>query len=333
MILKYKIYIASAIVLSFAVLSLIIYKQSEIINRQKSIEAKVIDQKDLIDGIVRSKSQYATSDDIEKFIKDNDVNLSAIKKDISTLDSKITDVNVVVTKSSGQKGSGGASTGNGSSNPEPSAPTKCKDGTDCPSPDKYGYLKLEKKFNLNEKFGDKLVPIGSVGFSAWQENPWSYDLKSREYRLTNVISTDENQRHIFHNTFTIKVDDKIYQVPILTGEAKQEFPEAKLSWWNPRIFMGLDYGLELSHLNGSVIGSLDLQLLSYGMYLNQPDFSILGLGIGYDSGDKNINYIVTPITYNIGKRIPLMNNFYLGPSIQFDNSNNVVIALGIRSAL
>src|SRR5678815_4156297 len=77
-----KILIWLGAVVVVGALGFIIYKQNEISNRQTAIEQNIIASKQLVDGIVRSQSSWATREDMEKFIKDNGVNLRAIQDDL-----------------------------------------------------------------------------------------------------------------------------------------------------------------------------------------------------------------------------------------------------------
>ena len=160
----------------------IIYKQNEISVRQQAIETQIVGQKDLIDGIVRSQSQWATKDDLDKWITSNGVNLKAIQDDLSKLHAAVTAANVISVVSSGQNAHNVQSSGTGAANPIST------------TTDTYGYLAKTQLLDLHENFGGTQVPIGQVGFSAWQSAPWSISILPRNYKITNVIGADENQR-------------------------------------------------------------------------------------------------------------------------------------------
>ena len=50
-----------------------------------TFHSSVIAQKKISDSLVRSMSQYATSDQIKQYLKDNQIDLSPIQKDIEKL--------------------------------------------------------------------------------------------------------------------------------------------------------------------------------------------------------------------------------------------------------
>lgn len=302
----------------------IIYKQLENSNRQTAIEQNVISQRQLVDGIARSQASWATRDDVEKLIKDNGINLKAIENDLNKLNATVTTINVAVVTSRGQHSTNVPTIPGLVINPNP---------VDLINPDPYGYMQQQQALKLNETFGDISLPIGSIGFSAWQKEPWNYDILAREYHLNTIIGTDENQRQYYYNKFVIKIDGKDYIVPIQSAITQQVYPEAKWSWWNPRLFMGVDGGVNVSDMTGEFTPNINIGFMSYGRYKVQPDFSILELGLGYGVASDNLQLVITPFTYNIGRHIPLMNNMYLGPSVNIGTNGNVSIMTGFRVGL
>lgn len=333
MSLSTKILIWLGVILGLGMLSFIVYKEVEISKRQQAIETQVVLQKNLVDGIVRSQNQYATKDDVEKFIKDNGVNVKAIQDDLDKLHADITAVNIAVVNSKGQTGNNIPTTNTGPSNPDPIPVSICKDGTPCPNADPFGYLRVQQNLSLTEDFGSVRVPFGSAGFSAWQPHPWSIDIKPREYHVTSVIGTDEEQRIYFYNKFTLKVDGHSYDLPITTAETKQEYPEAKFSYWNPRFYIGADAGVGLSPLKSEFTPNFNLSIMSYGKYKTFPDFSIIEFGLGYGLSSQKTQLIFTPVSYNIGQYFPFMHNVYAGPSIHLGIDGNVGVMFGIRVGL
>lgn len=324
MTLSTKILIWLGAILVVGALGFIIFKQVQISNRQDAIESQIVAQRQLVDGIVRSQSQWATRDDVEKFIKDNKINLKAIQDDLDKLHGEVEAVNIAVASSKGQVVTNLPTKPGPVVNPNPVDPK---------NPDPFGYMKQQQVLALNEDFGTVKVPFGQVGFSAWQEKPWDINIKPRDYKVATVVGTDENQRMYFYNKFTMSVDNKDYEIPIKTATTQQVYPEAKFSWFNPRIYVGADGAVGLNPVKGEFIPNVNLQLMSYGRYKTQPDFSILQVGVGYGVDSKRPQALVTPVSYNIGKHIPLMNNLYIGPSLSVGTDGNVGVGGGIRVGL
>lgn len=322
--LSTKILITLGVIFTLGLLGVIVYQQFELRHQQDAIQQQVVLQKQLSDQLMRSQSQYATTKDIEKFIKDNNLSLKDIKDDLGKLHAEVSSVNQVVVKSNGVVAENVGSTGTGKPNPTPVT-----------SPDPFGYMKTEQKLSLIEPFGNVQVPIGSVGFSAWQDKPWSINVLPREYVLNTVVGLDENQRQYYYNKIVVKVDGKTYSLPITQAQTQQVYPKATFSLWNPRLFLGMDGGINVTSLRGEFVPNIDLGIMSYGRYKNNPDFSILEVGAGYGMVSKNVQFILTPFTYNVGKHIPLglMNNTYLGPSVAVTPNGDFSIMAGLRVGL
>lgn len=327
---------ATVLLLALTIIGLlvfIVFNQIESAKKQLAIESQIVKQKQLLDGIVRSQSEYTSKKDLEKFINDHNINLKAIKEDLSKLKADVSAINIVLIGSFGQKGTNIPSTGTGPKNPDPNPEPKCHDGTPCPNADPFGYLKEQQDLSLNEDFGTVKVPIGSVGFSAWQDKPWSIDIKPREYNIASVVGKDENQRSYFYNKVSVTVDGKSHDLPIKSAVTKEEYPEAKWSLWNPRLFIGVDGGAGLNPIEGKFTPNVNLGIMSYGQYKNQPDFSVLEVGAGFDAVSKTPQLVITPGTYNVGKHIPFMTNMYVGPSVHVGTDANVSAMVGIRVGL
>lgn len=317
-----KILVAIGAIALFGTLAFVIYNQIQLRHQQDAIQTQLVEQKQLVDGIMRSQSQYATKDDIDKFAKDNNVNLSAIKDDLAKLNAQVTSINVVIASSHGQHGTHIPTTP-GPVNPNPVDPK---------NPDPYGYMKAQQNLALNEDFGSVKVPFGTVGFSAWQEKPWSINIPQRDYNVATVVGTDENQRQYFYNKFSMTTGGKTYDIPIKSATTKQEYPSPKWSWWNPRLLMGLDGGINITNVKGEFTPSVSVGIMSYGQYKTTPDFSILEVGVGYGTVNKTAQVVVTPVAYNIGKNLfsPLMNNTYIGPSLQIGTDGSIGAGAGVR---
>lgn len=319
-----KVLIGLGSLLVIGTLGFMVFKQIEISDRQKAIETQVVEQKQLVDGIVRSQSSWTTREDMEKFIKDNNVNLDAIKEDLAKLDAEVAAVNLIVAVSQGQHGTHIPTTPGPGTNPNPVDPK---------NPDPYGYMQRQQTLALEENFGSVRIPIGVVGFSGWQERPWNVDIAGREYHVTTVEGRDENNRAYFYNKFTVKVDGKEYIVPITSAITKQVFPEAKWHWWNPKVFLTAGGGINVTELpvNGTFNAGATFGFMSWGRYRSNPDISVGQVGIGYSSNDNEFAVIVNPVAFNIGNAIgtEVLANTYVGPSLQITHTGKVFTGVNV----
>jgi hypothetical protein len=330
-----KILIFAGVILVLGGMGLIIYNQFNISKQQQAIQDQVIQQKTLVDGLVQSANKYTTKDDLNNFITQNAGDLKAIQNNLSSLGATIKAANVVSANSQGQVATNQPST---STTPTGVKPTTtvvdCPNGgtVDCPNVDLFGYEANVQTLALNEDFSTIKVPIGRVSFNASQPAPWGIDIKPRQYSATSIIGTDENQRLYVDNKFSVKVDDKTYTIPITTAQTQQVYPTPKFSFFNPRLLLGVDGGISLSHIQGEFAPNVSLGIMSLGQYKTNPDWSFLEVGAAYETVNKKAAVIITPAAYNIGKNLlsPLMNNTYLAPSLMIGLDGSFVVGGGIR---
>ena len=337
MSLSTKILIWLSIILTFGMITFIIIKQIENSKRQEAIEKENVNQKILIENIIRSSNQYVNADDLKNFIEKNNINLDIIKNDLKNLKADIQSVNVILINSKKQTGTDIPSTSSGPKNPDPPKEQKCYNGEVCPNIDKFGYFKNQKNLNIEEKFSEKNIPIGNIGFSAWKENPWTIDIKQRDYKVINVISRDDNNRHFVHNKFSVLIDNINYDIPISSSETKEQYPESKWDFFNPKLFITSGVGLNLLKLpieNYPNIG-LTMGIISYGQYKKSPNLSILQFGIAAEFTSEKPSLIINPINVNLSSFISsnLIDNSYVGPSLRLDALGNLILGLNLSVGL
>ena len=302
-----------------------VYEHFELKAQNTAILNSIVAQQQLANGIIRASAQYATKDDIAKFASDNAVNLKTIQDNLDKLGNgaQVSSVNVFSAVSNGQNSNNLPSTNTGPVNPTP--PTQDTN-------DPYGYQKFQQDFALSEDFGTIKVPFGTVGFSAWQKDAWNVNVLPRNYEVANVVGQDENSRQYFYNRFSVNVGGKSYDIPIKTSTTKQELPSAKFSWWNPRLVMGADVGVDVTHVKGEFSPTLQVAIMSYGQFKPTPDWSFLQVGAAWQTVSQKPAFVVTPFAYNVGKNMfsPLMSNTYIGPSVMLSTDGSFVVNGGIR---
>ncbi len=320
-----KILIFLGAALAIGALVFILIKQFEISARQKSIETEVVAQKQLADDIIRAQAGWATKADIDKMGKENGIDLNVIKDDLSKMGARIDGINVVTINTTGINESNVHSTtvtpGIVDGGAPPLTIVKCPGGPTVPCPDPFGYQHYTQHLKLDEKFGSNTVPFGSVGFEAWHANPFSLQVYPRQYSLTTVTGKDDQQRDYVYNKFSITADGKRYDVKINDSKYLQEYPEAKFSWWNPRIYMVASVGIGLpAHID--FVPSLSIAMMSYGKYVNQPSWTFLSPGVGYAVDSKKVTFTINPFSYDVAQHLPLVKNLYIGPTVGLDTSSN-----------
>lgn len=322
---KTKTGIAGIILVVLVLLAFIIKVQNDTIERLQYIEKSVVESKELSDGVVRAQSSYVTKEDLKRLIEDSDLNFNEIRKDLQKLGGDVKAIETVTVITPGYVGNNIPSTGTGEPNPNPPQPGETLD--------KFGYFQAEQKLALTEPFSDgTVVPFGEAGFSAWQENPWTLEVLPREYRSTTVLGQDTDGRHYAYSKFQIEVDGKTYTVPIADAKIVEEYPSSKFRL-SPRVYLGVDVGAVVNPpAHAEVTPSVGFSFFSYGKTKVSPDWSFLTLGLGYASQTQAPVVNLAPVNYNVGKPLPFMDNFHVGPAVSVDVDGNIGLYIGGRVA-
>lgn len=323
---KWKIGLIALAVLTFAAMLFTIkYLHNKLESERALKEQVIIEMKRLKGGTVRSEGKYATRNELKDLANKSGVDLKPIEKDIKKLGADIEGISRTVARSVGVSRQRIPSTTIVPREVIPAQPIK----TD----DVHGYLKNRQVLKLEELFKDKKIPLGEVGFSAWEKNPWDIKFNSREYSIVTVLSTNEDGRHFMHNNFSIEVNGKKRTIELANSKFKELYPEYEFRF-NPSLYLGVDGGIYVeSPVHWELSPNVQLSLFSYGKTKINSEWSFAGIGIGYASQKNGINFVFSPVNYNIGKNIPIVRNIYVGPAMGLDTSGNFSVLGGIRVGL
>lgn len=325
MTLLNKILIALLAIAVISIIGLVAYQSHQLSVMQDQMNKSVVAMQQLQDNIVRSSSQYVSKADLDNFAKQNSIDIKTINDNLSSLNASLTGINKVVIVSSGQTQKNVPSTTT-TPNPDPTTPN---------TPDPFGYLANQQSLALNEQFGDTKVPIGEVGFSAWQQNPWNINVFPRSYNVVNVLGTDENGRHTVYNKMTINSNGKDYPVKIQEAQFVEQYPENHWSFWNPHVYLGVSGGIGVSQLpvKGEATPNLKLGVITYGKTKASPDIGIMQVGVGYELNSQKPEVSISPIQFNLAPIVPLLKNTYVGPEVGINTGGNITVGIGIAAGL
>jgi len=324
---RWKVAIGVAVVAVIAALLLIIKYQHDLIQKQTEISNSLVEQTQLTDKIVRAQAGYVTSKDLEAYAKQLDVQLKPIRDDLKKLDGDIEGVGAVRVVTVGYNGSNISSDSTAPRPPD----EKPKPGE---TQDPWGYQKSTQYLKLNEPFsGDNKVPWGKTGFSAWREDPWELVVYPRKYQVINVLGQDENGKHYTYSKFSVEADGEKYDIPIDDAQFVEEYPESKFRF-SPSLYLGVGAGAYLTHEpKWALTPHLQAFFFSYGMTKVVPDWVFLGVGLGYESLERSVDFVLSPVGYNIGQHIPLVKNIYVVPTVTIDLQGEVTVLGGISVGL
>jgi hypothetical protein len=337
---KNKLYLSLGLIIAIA---MCLYLSCSLISIKKSLDLANATinsydgkMKQMEDSIIRSQSILVTNSQMEKYL--SNLGLDGIKKDIEKLNNKLESVNVVLVKTPGYIGKGITSTGQKpSGNPEIPSKIPCTDTgggvITCANPDKFNYLNKEQELSLNETFSSGLVPFGKTSFKAWEEKPWNLQVFPRSYIVKNVVSENEEGETIIYNKFEIEVEGKKYPIDINSSTTVQE-PKSSEFWFNPKLYLGTGVGVVVNNeVRAEVVPSVEISFFSYGPNKKHSEWSLLNIGLGAHTQQVSPVVTISPVNYNVGDPLPLLDNLFVGPSIGVDVDGNVSITGGIKVGL
>lgn len=329
-----KFGIALAIIGLILGMAFIIKRQNDTIKAQEAmVEKSLVEFRELKDGSVRAQAQYTK--DLEAWAKQNKIDLGPIQDDIKNLDAKMIGISTLLASTPGYKGTNLPSTGKV---PRPEGPSPvivpCPSGGSVECPDTFGYGSNTQVLKLNEPFSDgKSIPFGQTEFRAWEKDPWSLEIYPRTYSVTTVLGQDEDGRHYTYHKFAIESDGKSYPVKINESKFVEELPDADFHF-SPRLYLGVSVGAQVyPEPNAEVIPNVQVSLFSYGQTKVRPDWTFVGLGVGYESQSQSMGVLLTPIGYNVGNHLPLIENLFVGPSISVNTQGGVSVMGGLMVGL
>lgn len=321
---KSKVAIGASIAAVIASLLYVVKVQNDILDRQEAIEKSVIEQKDVSDKITRSQSSLMTKKDLLNWAKENKIDLEPIKKDIKKLGADIEGIQTIRVYSTGYSATDLPSTST-TPNPDPKP-------IDPKNPDPFGYFTNKQSIKLTERVVGEEIPFGEVGFSAWKENPWAIDVKDRIYGVDTVTAVDYNGRKIPYNTMFVEVNGQRYNLKIAEAEYKEIYKKPKFHFY-PRLFAGVDAGAYFTQVSGAVAPNLQIALFNYGATKPNPDWTFLGIGLGYEIVDKNFSFVLSPVSYNVGQHLPFVDNIHVRPTVIFTPTGEFSIMTGLGFGL
>jgi hypothetical protein len=192
----------------------------------------------------------------------------------------------------------------------------------------------EVTVNLNDAEGSP-YPVAVVrlspniqGAERWSVEPHKLEVKTDIVETTDDDGNPKRYAEAWvenHWSSLGKNEDGTYKkFPIdltIDNWAKRVEKEKKF-WYSPRIGFSGIFGTD------TAVG-LDLGIFSYGKTRADSDWQFIAFGAAKAS-DTELMYF-TPVKYNIGKLLPLMENLFIGPTVYLDKDSNYSAGVSIST--
>lgn len=316
-----KVSIIAGFIILIVALLLVIKFQQDAANENKQLQQTIVEMQQLQDGTMRSESKFVSDEDLKSLVANQKIDIKEVEKDLKTFGGEVKAIDVVKVITPGKVATNLPSTKIENTNPQPT------------EKDSFHYLLNRQVLSLSEPIGKINVPFGNVGFSAWQKNPWDISISSRKYILSTVIGQDEEGRDYTYHKMLIETENKTFEIPITEAKIVQTLPKSKF-YFNPKLALGVAGGISLTPIPEPEIEPfVEITLASYGKSKTNSEWLFGGIGIGYQSIEKQIDLQVTPVRYNVGSRLPLIDNLNIGPSVSVNIKGEFAVYFGISASL
>lgn len=174
-----------------------------------------------------------------------------------------------------------------------------------------------KKVYGKDAEGDRFPMAWAMYMPNKTEEQWKTGTYPQTYEL-NVVETENKDGTFnkyaelyFYNDQMEEVRGERFKLNVDNIEwAKVERKEKFFDWWNPRL------SLTGSVATNGIYPSLSLSAMSYGKTTVDMDWQFLTVGLGSD-GESLFGHF-EPVSWNIGKPLPLVDNLFVGPAVSYD---------------
>lgn len=110
---------------------------------------------------------------------------------------------------------------------------------------------------------------------------------------------------------------------------KSDMLKSKFMWWNPKLDIEVGSGLTLSNMELVPYFGSNISLMSYGKTEDDISWRFLKFGILCSNEKLLLNF--SPVVGNIAKKLPLVSNIWLGPSISSNFNDLTMVGLGLSA--
>ena len=326
------------IIVSIFIIGLIIigyFSYKSIINNNFLLQNEVVKFKKLTEDLIRSNTEWVKRKDIEKELKNlmTKEDLKKVKEDLKKLNSNLNAIGKTIGVVEGKV----SQLENSDAEGDETSPVEiCKETGK--AIDIHGYT---KKVQIKKIKDINSASIASVEFDASKKAPWNYEVFRKEYKLITILGKKESGQLTFHHQLQYSIpsiSNKFYPINILSSEYKQVPEKNEWFWLNPVLDANFFIG-GMFYKIGNGFGRTDnilsmgvdvgLSLSSYGTNKVDSLFRLFRFGLGYNIERRAGTLSFSPITFNIGKPLPLLTNLYFSPQISIDTAGGLILNAGI----
>lgn len=181
-----------------------------------------------------------------------------------------------------------------------------------------------KKLTVTGPNGDE-IPVAWAMFYPYQtpDKQWKYG--TYELNVDVKAIQTENRDGSFNQYAEVDIIDKDgLELPVenINVEwAKVRIKDKQFDWWNPTLALGASFVDTLD-------AGLNMSIISYGKTDVDIDWRFITFGAGMS--DENWYMTFEPLGYNVGKKLPLVKNLFIGPIMKYTFDEIGKLSYGIQ---
>lgn len=177
------------------------------------------------------------------------------------------------------------------------------------------------------KFGYNDFRINITGDAIKQELSYKLHQKFRIIFVESQLPTGDRN----HYAELYEIDEQGKDVGKLTltnfKVIRSEELKPKMMWWNPKLDLNLGYTFSPKGLDHGWSGTVGLSFSAYGATPDDISWRFFRFGVGISQSAALLDF--SPFQYNVGKKLPLISNLWIGPSVGVIlNSEKKAITIG-----
>lgn len=255
------------------------------------------------DGLV--KAQKATQESLEALARANIENYSRLSKAMDAMGQHLSTVaisqgrtQVVVIRDSRSD----------SSSPNPNAQEVPTTPEGVPL-DVHRYTQNIQHRRILSKSGLRLA---DVDFNAASPTPWSTKVHALRYRVTTLVSEDDEDRLSLHHSLRVDNPDfpEVETIELTEHQVQTSRGRPQWDFFDPGIMLSL--GVDLRSWGPS----LEFSLMSYGIP-REEYYRFINIGAGVTMEERDLFFNFLPVMINTGRFLPLVDNLWVGPQLTF----------------
>ncbi len=174
-------------------------------------------------------------------------------------------------------------------------------------------------FHPNQPDPEKLWKTGTYPIKFYTNIIETEQPSGKYNRYVELNIRNDRMKETKGNSYPVKITDIQW--------AKNPITEKHFYWWNPRLAFQAMFTSEV------FAPSLDISLASYGRTKRDMDwrFIVPSLGAANKGDSSEVVFGFSPVQWNFGNVVPLIENMFLGPTVSLDTGGE--LSYGISFAI